>query len=178
MDVRIYFSSLAPDTVCGRAQSEDLLYSETGRWNAGQQLEHVCLCLKAMSGALGSKDFIEQTFGRIDRPVRTYEEVQASYRSGISAGGKAPERFEPGAFEPERKAGLIAALDALLLAIQEQTAAYSEEELDMLVLPHPFLGKLTIREMFFLMTEHAGIHEASIARGLQHRNETLAAAMS
>jgi hypothetical protein len=148
---------------------EALLYSETGKWNAGQQLQHVYLCLQVISQALASKKYIEDTFGRIDRPTWNYDEVIARYSAGLAAGGKAPERFVPAAFDPDGKERVIADLRGLLHTIKTQLESYSEEECDTLVLPHPFVGKLTIRELFFLMTEHADIHHRSIERGLRTR---------
>ena len=154
------------DYVNGLTEAE-LVFNEAGRWNAGQQLQHVYLCLDVISKAMASKAYIDQTFGRIDREVKTFDEVLDWYRAGLANGGKAPERFEPSPFEPGQKAGLVAAMNDLLTRLREQTAAYTDAELDSLVLPHPFLGRMTIREMLFLMTEHPLVHRRSIERGLQ-----------
>jgi hypothetical protein len=146
---------------------EELAFNEAGRWNAGQQLQHVYLCLDVISKAMASKAYIEQTFGRIDREVKTYDEVLDWYRAGLANGGKAPERFEPGPFELGQMGPLAAAMNDLLARLREQIVAYTDAELDSLVLPHPFLGRMTIREMLFLMTEHPLVHRKSIERGLQ-----------
>jgi len=143
-----------------------LLYSEGDKWNAGQQLQHVYLCLLTISQALASRKYIEETFGRINRPTWNYDEVIARYKAGLSAGGKAPERFVPGPFEAAEKDQVIANLRQVLRNIGTQLESYSEEDCDMLVLTHPFVGKLTIRELFFLMIEHATLHQHSIERAL------------
>jgi hypothetical protein len=147
----------------------ELIYSYDDRWNAGQHLQHVYLCLKAMSKALGSKDYVLQSFGVIDRATKSREEVIAWYKEGLAGGGKSPERFEPGVFEPERKEALLKEMEEILAALRAQAGDYTEQELDTLVLPHPFLGKLRIREFCYLMTEHPVIHQQSIARSLQQR---------
>jgi hypothetical protein len=154
----IQYVSLLPD--------EALLYSETGKWNAGQQLQHVYLCLLTISQALASRKYIEDSFGRIDRSCWNYDEVIERYKAGLSAGGKAPDRFVPGPFELVQKDQVIANLRQVLETIGTQLASYTEEECNTLVLPHPFVGKLTIRELFFLMTEHASLHQHSIEHAL------------
>jgi hypothetical protein len=151
----------------GGLSKEELLYSEPDKWNAGRQLQHVYLCLVAMSKGLSSKAYIIQNFGQIDRAVLSYPEVITWYKSGLAAGGKAPERFVPGPFAVDQKEQLLQDLEQLLQTLSNQLEGYSEEELDTLALPHPFLGKLSIREFFFLMTEHAALHQESIGRGLE-----------
>jgi hypothetical protein len=153
-----------------RLPDESLCYSKAGKWNAGQQLQHVYLCLQVISQALASKKYIQDTFGRIDRPALNYEEVIARYKAGLAAGGRAPERFIPGPFEPEQKAQIIASLRQVLDTIKTQLESYSEKDCETLVLPHPFVGKLSIKELFFLMTEHASLHQRSIAEALKTTN--------
>jgi len=137
---------------------EQFSYSCNGKWTPGQQLNHVCLCLKPIAQALASKDFILQKFGKIDRPSLGYDAVIENYKTALAKGGKAPERFVPEKPDPEHKAELSAQMIALLQTIKQLVDQYTDEELDHLVLPHPLLGNLTIREMLFLMTYHATHH--------------------
>jgi len=39
---------------------------------------------------------------------------------------------------------------------------YTELELDSITIPHPLLGKLTIREMFYVMSYHPLHHKMQI----------------
>ncbi|HWW40756.1 DinB family protein, partial [Pedobacter sp.] len=133
-------------------------YSRNGKWTPGQQLNHVYLCLKPIAQALASKDFILQKFGKIDRPSLGYDDVIENYKTALANGGKAPERFVPEKFDPDHKVELSAQLIALLQTIEQLLNHYTDDELDHLVLPHPLLGNLTIREMLCLMTYHATHH--------------------
>lgn len=144
----------------------EFTYSHHEKWTAGQQLRHIYLCLQPITKALASKDHIAQTFGQTDHPPMAYDTVIDHYRSALDRGGKAPDRFVPGQLAPGDKAGLIADLSAILQTIQQQLEGYTDEELDMLVLPHPLLGKLTIREMFYLMTYHATHHHRQTEQNL------------
>lgn len=136
----------------------DFMRSVNGKWTPGQQLEHVYLCLVPMAKVLPSKQYILEKFGAIDRNVLDYDEVIKTYKTALNAGGKAPEKFVPGVVIIDRKAVLTEDSNQILKAIDLSLDGYSEEELDTLVLPHPLLGKLTIREFFFMMAYHATHH--------------------
>ncbi len=144
------------------------LYSYEDKWTAGQQLTHIILCLQVTGKALLPPAVIEQRFGKIDRPEMTFDELVQHYLAGLQAGGKAPERFLPGATDITQRQQLNTELINLLTAIRQQLMIYSETEMSTLSLPHPFLGKLSIRELFYLMTYHAGHHQRQIIAHLQH----------
>jgi len=44
----------------------------------------------------------------------------------------------------------------------KQLLDYSEQDLDELILPHPLLGKLTLREMMYFTMYHVLHHHKSI----------------
>lgn len=144
-DLSEYINSL-PD--------EKFLHTANGKWTPGQQLAHVYLTLVPISQALGSKEYIQSKFGFIDRPAMSYDEVIETYRKGLAAGGKAPGQYLPQDIALEQKNEYTEKLLTILAAIQQQIGTYSEEELDTLVMPHPFLGKLSLRELFYLMSYH------------------------
>lgn len=143
------------------------LYSYADKWTAGQQIAHIILCLQVTGKALLPAEVIEQRFGKIDRPEMTFDELVGYYQAGLRSGGKAPERFLPSAIAIEQRIQLNTELTDLLASIRQQLMTYSEEEMSSLSLPHPFLGKLSIRELFYLMTYHAGHHQRQIAAHLQ-----------
>jgi hypothetical protein len=136
----------------------DFMFVPNGKWAAGQQLEHVYLCVQPFTKAMASKIFIEQKFGKINRQIWSYEEVVARYTKALQDGGKAPDRFVPPMVELNKKTELTTALSETLKIIAQHWENYSEEELDTLLLPHPLLGNMTIREMFYLMSDHATHH--------------------
>lgn len=136
----------------------DFLFAAKDKWSAGQQLEHVYLCITPFTKALASKEFIEQKFGKVNRPTWSHKEVETFYTNALQNGGKAPERFVPTMVELNKKAELTNALNETLKTISQYWETFTEEELDTLMLPHPLLGNMTIREMFYLMADHATHH--------------------
>jgi hypothetical protein len=144
---------------------EQFTYSYNGKWTAGQQFNHVYLTLLPFPKILPSKDFILQKFGKINRPVWSYDTVIENY---FKTSRQAPERFLPGQVSLEQKATLTVDIQNILQTIQNLLEQYTEEELDSFVLPHPLLGNLTIREMFYLMTYHATHHLKQVVENLEH----------
>ncbi|MBS1646129.1 MAG: DinB family protein [Bacteroidetes bacterium] len=136
----------------------DFVFAAKDKWSAGQQLEHVYLCVVPLTKALASKEYIEQKFGKINRPIWSYEEIVIRYTNALKNGGKAPERFVPSTVALGKKAELTDALNETLKTISHHWETFSEEDLDTLVLPHPLLGNMTIREFFYLMADHATHH--------------------
>jgi len=139
-------------------------YSKSGKWTAGQQLEHILLTIKPFPKILNSKTFIREKFGNINRPTWSYHTVLENY---TKTSLKAPAQFVPQReLSIDRKAGIIAEIDSTLKAINEVFENYTEDELDSLTLPHPLLGQLTIREMFYLMSYHPLHHQKQMMIGL------------
>lgn len=151
----------------------EFVYSLPQKWSAGQQLKHILLTLLPFPKVLSSKSFILEKFGKINRDTWSYETVLENY-SKTSL--KAPERFLPEKdIAPGQKEEIISEINETLSSTKNLLDAYSEEELDSLVLPHPLLGLLTIREMFYLMSYHPLHHLKQVEQILRsypdHINE-------
>lgn len=80
------------------------------------------------------------------------------YRSKLSAGGKVSARFIPKIILFGKKDTLVKRYnrqkDKLIKKIKKQ----SEEKFDNYILPHPLLGKITLREMLFFTIYHNKNH--------------------
>lgn len=145
--------------------SEAFCYRHMDKWTAGQHLQHILLTIMPFPKVLHSKEFIRDTFGLPDRAAWDPETVLHHY---AQTSLKAPEAFLPkGPVLYHERTGIIADIEQNLGSISALLNNYSEEELDSLVLPHPLLGKLSIREMFFLMSYHPLHHQQQIARILE-----------
>jgi len=143
-------------------------YRYQNKWTAGQQLEHILRTIVPFSGALVSKQFVEETFGKIDRATWDGATVLENYKKTSL---QAPDRFLPKEQVLfEQKDALIADLHKQLTTIGDLLGNYTEEELDTLTLPHPLLGKLTIREMFYLMAYHPLHHQKQLEQLLETYN--------
>lgn len=144
------------------------LFSKIGKWSAGQQLRHVYLTLTPFTKVLPSKEYILEKFGKLNRPIWNYETVLEKY---LTTNLKAPEQFLPEKIEAKEKTKIINDLQNSLIVISQLLDQYSENELDTLMLPHPLLGNLTIREMFYLMSYHPTHHLKQTKLNLEYYTE-------
>lgn len=148
--------------------NQRFIYSYKNKWTAGQQLKHILLTVMPFPKVLLSKEFILEKFGKITRSTWDYETVLENY---LKTNLKAPEQFLPEyEVKLDEKNQIISDINKNLDSIKKLLNNYSEEELDKLILPHPLLGKLTIREMFYLMTYHPLHHLKQIKMNLAGKN--------
>lgn len=136
-----------------------------GRWTEGQHLDHLILSAKPLNLALRLPRLVLRLkFGTAQGPGEDYAALAARYEATLAAGGKASGRFVPPTIALEDKPRLIEALrheGARLVAVID---AWTEDDLDKYLLPHPLLGNLTARGMLFFTHHHMGHHLETLRR--------------
>src|SRR5688500_7958134 len=143
-----------------RAQPEEQFFTRLAEtWSASDNVDHLIKAIKPIIKALKLPKVALQTlFGKPVNQSRTYEEICTIYSDEIAKGAKAGGSFLPLQEEPdnaeEKKAELLERLslemDKLISAIEK----WQEMELDEVQLPHPIIGKITVREMLFFTIHH------------------------
>lgn len=135
-----------------------------GKWSAGQQMEHIYLSLKPLRQILTLPPWaLRLLWGKSNRQGRSYEALVARYQQKLNEGGRATTRFIPGMVPFSKREVFSNSIPLELERIGRQLDRFSEQELDVLLLPHPLLGKLTLREMMYFSIYHVGHHQKSIA---------------
>jgi len=155
-----YTSSLTDEEFSAR-------YNE--KWTAGQQLDHIYRSVKPLREALLLPKFmLKLVFGKANRPSRTYEAVVEKYSIKLESGGKASSKYTPNSIGIDQKEGLSKSLLKNIKKLSTKINAYTEQELDLIILPHPLLGKLTLREMLYFTIYHVEHHTEIIKRNLRN----------
>lgn len=136
-----------------------------GKWSPGQHVEHLRMSVRPVAMAmLLPRWFLRWRFGAPNRVPRTYEGLVHRYQEKLAAGGKAPGNFSPpminAADVVHRSAGLLRTVDRLCT----RTSCWKEHDLDRYLLPHPLLGKLTLREMLYFTIHHVQHHMKLVER--------------
>ncbi len=154
-----------------RALSDkDFVFAPTDKWSAGQQLEHIIKSVAPVNMALAiPRILLKWNFGLTNRPSKTYEELIEKYKLKLLEGGRATGRFIPKEVSFAKRDVLNAQLNKLIKSLSERTLKYSESDLDLYILPHPLLGKLTLREMLYFTAYHVVHHEELIKKGIAGR---------
>ncbi len=139
---------------------EDFARHIEGKWTAAQQFEHIHLSTKPLKPALKLPAwFLKLYIGKANRASKTYEELVAKYKLKLEQGGRAGKGFIPKGIETKERQALANKLTNTIENICRSLTKYSEKELDTLILPHPLLGKLTLREMMYFNIHHVQHHQ-------------------
>ncbi|MFT6971030.1 MAG: hypothetical protein ACJAXX_001597 [Roseivirga sp.] len=143
--------------------ADEFEYAPTGKWSAGQQLEHLIKSTSPILKGLGYPKFlISFKFGKATSASRTFDQLVEGYNDKLSSGGTASSRFVPGEVSFDHQKKLQNQLTAIIEGIIEKLDKWTEAQLDEYIFPHPLLGKLTIREMMYFTIHHADHHRNRI----------------
>lgn len=141
--------------------------SKNDKWSPGQQLDHILRAVRPVKLAFLLPRFLLRIlFGKMKRPGRTYEELVARYKERLARGGRAGGRFVPGPIRAGEKSALLLRLTKEVEALIQNMDRFTEAELDSYLLPHPLMGKLSLREMLYFTIYHVEHHEINTRQNL------------
>jgi hypothetical protein len=128
-------------------------------WSASDNLDHLIKSQKPTAKAMRlPKPTLREMFGSPEQSSRSYEAVCQVYRDELAKGGVASGRYLPEQQSPEHaeevKSELLNQFSKASTDLVSVAENWSEAELDEYLLPHPLLGKLTIREMLHFTIYH------------------------
>ncbi|NKI33102.1 DinB family protein [Croceivirga thetidis] len=148
---------------------EEFLKQPGNKWSAGQQLDHLIKSVKPVDMAFGLPMFVlKMKFGVANRPSKSYEDLVTKYLNalGKKSDFKIPSEFDPKQIPLERRKKASEKLDKLVHKLCSRLSKFSEEELDNYILPHPLMGKVTLREMLYFTAYHVQHHDKQILENL------------
>lgn len=152
---------------------DDFLFSNNGKWTAGQQLEHIFRSAFPMARVTGDANFkATAPFGKATRPSANYDTVYNNYITGLGPGFTGIGKFAPGTVTIQQREEFIQKLNQSLATLATNLHSFTEEELDLYLVPHPFLGNLTIRETLYLIDFHCKHHHNQTLKNLQAKPTT------
>jgi hypothetical protein len=138
------------------------------KWSPAEHVRHLSKSTFPLVRALGlPKPALFLLFGPQRRGSRSFPELREVYRTRLAAGATAgrfapsprPDPADPEAWRTEVMDTWRRAHRSLLA----QIARWKEPALDRYRLPHPLLGKLSVREMLFFTLYHNAHHLRLVA---------------
>lgn len=132
-----------------------------GKWTSGQHILHLVESIRLLNKALRTPKFLlKRKFGIANRPVRSYNEVAKRYEERLIASQDKARDFNAGLRIPSQKEKqrLLASLQIQNKKLQYKTNKWSDEHLDTLLLPHPLMGRMIIREIIMWTAHHTEHH--------------------
>jgi uncharacterized damage-inducible protein DinB len=139
----------------------DAFFTRPGdEWSASDNMDHLIRSHKPLVKALKlPKIGLQGIFGKSNGTPRSYEGVCQAYRDEIDRGAQASGRYLPDQQSPaegaeQKKAEILTEWTKVSAELAAAAEKWDERDLDLYQLPHPLLGKLTVREMLFFTIYH------------------------
>jgi DinB superfamily len=132
-------------------------------WSASDNVDHLIKSIKPVVLALKIPKLGLQTmFGKAEHPSKTYDEICEVYVAQLTKGAQASGQYLPNQETPkqseEKKKELLNQLDKAGNSLISAVEKWQDADLDQYQLPHPILGKLTVREILFFSIYHVLRH--------------------
>jgi hypothetical protein len=163
-DHELFISSIAQlDAVSFNSAAE-------GKWSAGQQLEHIRRSVRPFRLAMHLPWWLIRSIGgQLKREHLGYAEVVLKYQAKLAAGAKATPAYRPGVVSFGGREKLVVRVKSEVKGLCALIDRCKEEDLDRYLLPHPILGRLTIREMAYFTLYHVRHHHQQVKAGLSKK---------
>ena len=131
------------------------------KWTTGQHALHLLKSIKPLNDVLSMPRFLfKYTLGTTTAAIRDYETIVSTYLEELEA-------FKKNATKPPKilkvpeihdKRYILTRLQVESKKLQYKIRRISDRNLDTLVLPHPILGKMPIREILMWTAYHVEYH--------------------
>ncbi|MFC0604853.1 DinB family protein [Winogradskyella pulchriflava] len=138
-----------------------------GKWTQGQQALHLLQSIKPLNDALSMPKFLLRfKFGKANRPVRDYDTTVKRYQERLlDAKGKTFKGSQNMKVPTlADKHYILNRLQTESKKLQYKTKKISDTNLDTVILPHPLMGKMPVREII-MWTAHHVEHHTKILKG-------------
>src|SRR5690606_27105536 len=132
-----------------------------GKWTQGQQALHLLQSIKPLNDALSMPKFLlRYKFGKANRQVRDYNTIVSRYQERLKEAQGKTFKGSPNLKVPnlQEKEYILTRLQVESKKLQYKTRKMSDKNLDTLILPHPLMGKMPVREIIMWTAHHTEHH--------------------
>ncbi|VAW31181.1 hypothetical protein MNBD_CHLOROFLEXI01-2412 [hydrothermal vent metagenome] len=146
-----------------------------GVWSPAENLLHLIQSVRPVIMALNfPKTALRLRFGKAKQASRPLAQVRDTYVNvALASGGQARGSFLPEVqtYSPAEKVRILAKWQKKGADLQAAIGKWPEKALDSYVLPHPLLGKMTVREILFFTLYH-NLHHVNDVQRLLNQAES------
>ncbi len=133
------------------------------KWSIAENAQHMHLSARPLNLAFSLPKFLLRMFGSPYRKSLAYDEIVKRYQQLLKDGAVAPGTFVPSGISVKGdKEKIIARFKNTHETLISKAQNMSEEDLENYFLPHPLLGKLTVREMLYFTAYHISHHHKAV----------------
>ncbi len=152
-------AAVCADLISLLKEKPDFEAGPEGKWTTGQHAYHLIKSVQPLNQALGlPKLAISTMFGKSKSGSTSAQGVITKYQNALAEGGQATGKYVPKPILNDRKDEIFERLSSEYQKLQSNLDKWKEEDLDKYRLPHPLIGKLTIREMIYFTIYHTEHH--------------------
>ncbi|WP_375240393.1 DinB family protein [Polaribacter sp.] len=131
------------------------------KWTTGQHVLHLVNSFQLLNKALNfPRFFLKHKFGLCNRETRDYDTVVKNYQNKLKGNEDKARKFNSKLKKPSLKSRkkILRKLSLSNKKLQNKVRRRSDLNLDRLVIPHPLMGKMTIREIVMWSAYHLEHH--------------------
>ncbi|CAL2082062.1 DinB family protein [Tenacibaculum sp. 190524A02b] len=140
---------------------ENYIKGPENKWTTGQHIVHLVDSIQKVNHALSYPKFIlKYKFGTSNREVRAYEHIVERYQEKLSQNKEKAKAFNIKVTTPSlnKFQQLVTKLKIQNKKLQHKTNRWKDQDLNNLILPHPLMGKMPIREIIMWTAYHTEHH--------------------
>lgn len=134
-----------------------------GKWSPKEVLGHLWLSTTPVVKSLSiPKEKLMAKFGTLERAEYAYDDLKSKYIKALTTGIKAPPPFVFSEEDSLKKEELLSKFNQSLEDVLTMMENWNEKELSMIVIPHPAIGKVSMREILYFTEFHTIHHLAQL----------------
>ncbi len=138
--------------------------SINGKWAASGHIEHLINSIKPLNQLFILPKFVLTVWvGKPNRTSRSYESLVEKYTEKLKTNNPTINRFGPSKDKNRTKQELLKLLEKQYENFAKKLETnWTDETLENYLIPHPLLGKLTVKEMVMFTIYHTEHHIMAI----------------
>ena len=145
--------------------------SKDDKWSIAEHLDHLVRSTAPLNAVMKMpKEALKESFGLCNRDERSEQRVIDKYQQMLKGGVKAAGPFVPENTIDKTRPLLVEKLKREKQILLEVLDGWKEEDLSNYVIPHPVLGKMTVREMMYFTAYHTNHHTVLLKRDYNGMN--------
>lgn len=138
-----------------------------GKWTTSQQALHLLQSIKPLNDILSMpRFFFKYAFGKNTRDLHDYDTIIKDYQKILKKSKDYTFKSSKNMKVPKLKdkTYILNRLQVESKKLQYKTRRISDKNLDTLVLPHPLMGKMPIREILMWTAYHVEHHTKTLQK--------------
>lgn len=145
---------------CNDVADDLFFYQPDNKWSIAQTIQHLIQSLQTATLPYQlPKLALRILFGTPNRQSKTFSELENKYEQKLLTGSKASSRYIPKSFKKRSKKILMQNfINTSGRYIDALKNNKPEQHLDAYLVPHPLLGKITLRELCYFTIFHTSHH--------------------